>query len=53
MVGFGVWVGVDVFVAVGSGVLVAGRVGVVVGTLGALPQADKNKTSAKTMIRTE
>ena len=55
MVGEGVIVGMAVFVAVGSGVLVAARVGVceAVGMLGVLPQADNNKTSAKAIIRTE
>jgi hypothetical protein len=54
-VGEGVIVGMAVFVAVGSGVWVAALVGVceAVGTLGALPQADNNKTSAQAIIRIE
>ncbi len=52
-VGEGVLVGMDVCVAVGSGVLVTARVGVceAVGTPGALPQADKNTTSTEAIIR--
>jgi hypothetical protein len=41
-VGEGVIVGVEVLVEVGSGVFVAAGDGVAVGTLGALPQADKS-----------
>jgi hypothetical protein len=56
-VGEGVIVGVAVCVAVavGSGVSVGAFVGTGedVGWMGAFPQADNNKTSAKAIIRTE